>query len=390
MTRMSRTSLPKTARIFAVDTPAAIEIISFFLIRTGAISRSTGVMIWGLTAMMPPSACRTSSPLFGASWMPYWRSSSLSRSRRTSLAQIASAGTTLAVTSPLMRASPMLPAPMKPIFLPLRLICRKGRRHRRAPRARRPPPRPPPGPIAPAKPALETRLGRTHDGSWRRACLRGGAGAAQAALAGQVQAVERMDEIEQLERVPHLVGLQVTHQVQGHGTGEDRDLLSRLLDAVLAERGQPGRHGAPDALDVDRLGDADQQHILRPAPRALGRPRDPLAHALEVRADVVHGRDSSIPVRAAPRGWPADRGCPSGTRRAPGDGRRCTGAGSRSARRPRRRAAGAPRSPSRDRASSGRCAQIAPSAPTAMDTPTRAARSPARRPRSSRGRLTAP
>ena len=45
ITRMSRASLPRAARIVAVDTPAAIEISSFFRVTAGAIWRATEAMI---------------------------------------------------------------------------------------------------------------------------------------------------------------------------------------------------------------------------------------------------------------------------------------------------------------------------------------------------------
>src|SRR5574341_735214 len=86
MTRIRRASLPSAARILAVETPAAIEMTSLRRVTTEAISFSTGSMICGFTAMMTTSAWRTSSVLLAAIWIPYCRSSSLSRSRRTSVA----------------------------------------------------------------------------------------------------------------------------------------------------------------------------------------------------------------------------------------------------------------------------------------------------------------
>src|SRR5207244_7068068 len=100
MTRMSRASLPSPARSLGVETPAAIEMRSFRRVTAGAISLRTSSMIWGLTARITTSARRTSSPLPAATWMPYWRSRSLRRSCRTSVAKIASAGTRFAASRP--------------------------------------------------------------------------------------------------------------------------------------------------------------------------------------------------------------------------------------------------------------------------------------------------
>src|SRR5213594_1547367 len=122
ITRMRRASLCRSARIFAVETPAAIEIKSFRRVTAGAISVNTASMICGFTARITMSAWRISSALSDATWIPYWRLSSLRRSRRTSVAWIASAGTRFAARSPLMSASPMLPAPTKPTLRPLIVI----------------------------------------------------------------------------------------------------------------------------------------------------------------------------------------------------------------------------------------------------------------------------
>jgi len=79
-----------------VETPAAIEIKSFRRVTAGAISINTASMICGFTARITMSARRISSALSDEIWIPYWRLSSLRRSRRTSVAWIASAGTRFA------------------------------------------------------------------------------------------------------------------------------------------------------------------------------------------------------------------------------------------------------------------------------------------------------
>src|SRR5262249_36402562 len=118
-------------------------------------------------------------------------------------------------------------------------------------------------------------------------------------LGREVETVERVDEIEELERLPHLVRLQVTDEMPRDRPTQRGDLLLCLLHAVLAERGHAGRHGVLDALDVDGFGDADQEDVAAAAAGALRRPGDALAHALEIRADVRHGCDSSTRAGAS-------------------------------------------------------------------------------------------
>src|SRR5256712_4868290 len=79
ITRMRRASLWRTARIFAVETPAAIEIKSFRRVTAGAISINTASMICGFTARITMSAWRLSSALSDETWIPYWRSRPLAR-----------------------------------------------------------------------------------------------------------------------------------------------------------------------------------------------------------------------------------------------------------------------------------------------------------------------
>src|SRR5947209_1358664 len=138
ITRMSRGYLPRIDWMVAVDTPAAIEIRSGRFVRAGMISRSTEAMICGLTARMTTSAPRTSAALSASALTPNWSASWRARAARTSAARILSAGTRFDSTRPRMSASPMLPAPTKPTFLPLTLMPhlsgRRGTRGGRGPK----------------------------------------------------------------------------------------------------------------------------------------------------------------------------------------------------------------------------------------------------------------
>ena len=64
----------------------------------------------------------------------------------------------------------------------------------------------------------------------------------------------------------------------GRGRPSTRDLLPRLLHAVLAERGHARRDRGPDALDVDRLGHRHQEHGVLAASGPAGRVGDALLH----------------------------------------------------------------------------------------------------------------
>src|SRR6185369_7593981 len=142
ITRIRRASLCSTVRILAVETPAATEIRSLRRVTAGAISFRTASMICGFTARMTMSEWRTTAALSEETWIPYSRSSSLSRSRRTSVAWIALAGTRLASRRPLISASPMLPPPMNPTVRPLIVIAPPPRALAAARAGRRSPSRP--------------------------------------------------------------------------------------------------------------------------------------------------------------------------------------------------------------------------------------------------------
>ncbi len=110
---------------------------------------------------------------------------------------------------------------------------------------------------------------------------------APVALAGQLQTIDGLDDVEERESIPDLVGLQVADEMPGHRAPERRHLVLRLLHAVFAERTDAGRHRLPNPLHVHRLGDGDEEHVLRSPPCPLSGARDPLAYLLEIAPDVV-------------------------------------------------------------------------------------------------------
>ena len=54
------------------------------------------------------------------------------------------------------------------------------------------------------------------------------------------------------------------------GVRHEGDLGQGLLDPVLAENGQAGRDGSPEAVRPDGLRDSDELDVPRLPPRALG------------------------------------------------------------------------------------------------------------------------
>ena len=116
------------------------------------------------------------------------------------------------------------------------------------------------------------------------------------------QAIAR--RFQQLERVTHLVRLQVTDEVPLHGPADLRDLVARFLHPVLAQSAEAGGDRGADAPHVDSLRHADQQHVLGAPTGPLSRTRDALAHALEIGADILHNQqgDSSTRLSATDGG----------------------------------------------------------------------------------------
>src|SRR5207244_9203722 len=98
----------------------------------------------------------------------------------------------------------------------------------------------------------------------------------------------------ELGGVPSLVRLQLPDEVPWHGPPELGDLRTRLLNPILAEGRDPGGDRLADPRGLDGLRDADQEHVLRPAPHALGSAGDALTHTLKTGPDVVHSRTAIL------------------------------------------------------------------------------------------------
>src|SRR5439155_6148145 len=102
--------------------------------------------------------------------------------------------------------------------------------------------------------------------------------------------------------------LQLPDEVPRHGPPELGALRARLLNPILGEGRDPGGDGLADPHGLDGLRDADQEHVLRPAPHTLGSAGDALTHTLETGPDVVHGRTAILHHRlTSDGGAPAPR-----------------------------------------------------------------------------------
>ncbi len=100
-----------------------------------------------------------------------------------------------------------------------------------------------------------------------------------------------MDEVEKARRQIRLVPLQVTDEVPTRSTPDRGDLVSCLLNSVLADIGQSGCDRLSNPLDRHRLAHPDQRYLFWRAACTLRRRGDPALHRFEVRSDTApHGR----------------------------------------------------------------------------------------------------
>ena len=136
------------------------------------------------------------------------------------------------------RAPPPAVAASRPIVMSPR-SSRFGR-----PAARRAPRRPPPGSEARPWP------GRASTFTWRRT----GSGRPGRTSRGdpveaarELDGIDRLDDVEELDRPAGLVRLERPDEVPA-GARHERDLGGRLLDAVLAEDVEAGGDGGPEPL----------------------------------------------------------------------------------------------------------------------------------------------
>src|ERR1035437_6253906 len=122
ITRTTRAMPPSSRSIREVVTPAAMEMISLKLAVTDFKPASTVLICWGLMASRTTSAYLAAVALSAVVGIPKCFVKNSHRSGRASAAVICDGATVFVESSPRIKASPMLPAPMNAIVLFCRLM----------------------------------------------------------------------------------------------------------------------------------------------------------------------------------------------------------------------------------------------------------------------------
>ena len=103
-----------------------------------------------------------------------------------------------------------------------------------------------------------------------------------------LQAIHRVDQVEELHRAPGLIGLEVAHQVPAHLRPQGGDLVLGLLEIILPKKVLAGGDGGPDPLQVHGLAHRHQAHAAGVPAGPMGRGGDGGPHFFQVMGDGVH------------------------------------------------------------------------------------------------------
>lgn len=117
------------------------------------------------------------------------------------------------------------------------------------------------------------------------------AGRVAVEFAGEFDAVDGMDEVEECDGVPGFVGLEVTNEVPAGAAGDEGNLRFGFLDFVFAEGGEAGGEGLVDDFGGDGLGHADEEDVAGDRGEDVGEIRE---HAGSVRRKVALAQACSI------------------------------------------------------------------------------------------------
>ena len=115
---------------------------------------------------------------------------------------------------------------------------------------------------------------------------------------GELEGVERMDQVEQLDGELALVRLEMTDQVPFDGDRtQEGDFFSGFLDAILPEQLDPGLNPLSDDGNRHRFRDGHQFHIVRVSTDTTSRLGNPPPDLIDPLSDPFpHGGLS--PTRA--------------------------------------------------------------------------------------------
>src|SRR5207237_9491344 len=105
----------------------------------------------------------------------------------------------------------------------------------------------------------------------------------------ELRAGERLDDVEERDRIAHLVGLQRADEMKdevGIFPAQRRKLALSLLDPVLAEDALAARERGLYRVCRIGLAHRDQRHALGGAAALLRRLPDPRSNGCEIAGDV--------------------------------------------------------------------------------------------------------
>ena len=100
--------------------------------------------------------------------------------------------------------------------------------------------------------------------------------------------VDGVDEVEELQCVAHLVGLEVSDEVPLRTRHARRLLPRRLLHLVLADYRKPGVPRLLHDLRAVRLRHGDNLHLVGAPPRAFARRGDSAADVFKYLSKISH------------------------------------------------------------------------------------------------------
>ena len=112
-----------------------------------------------------------------------------------------------------------------------------------------------------------------------------------AEVAGEVEGIERVEEVGEREDFADFVGLEVPDEVPVEGGGEERDFGEGFLDAAFAEDGLAGGDGGGDGVRGEGFGDRAERDGVRGAAGEEGGGGEAFAEGGEAIGDGGRGHE---------------------------------------------------------------------------------------------------